>query len=62
VTNLFPAQAAAGTPVFQGAFIITNGTGRFQGATGSGFSKGTLDPKTGIVTVSLDGLIAPPKS
>jgi hypothetical protein len=61
LTNLFPAQAAPGVPVFQGAFTISNGTGRFQGATGSGFSKGTLDPKTGVVTVSLDGLITRPK-
>jgi hypothetical protein len=61
LTNLFPAQAAPGTPVFQGAFLITNGTGRFMGATGSGFSKGTLDPKTGVVTVSLDGIITRPK-
>jgi hypothetical protein len=62
LTNLFPAQTAPGTPVFQGAFTISNGTGRFMGATGSGFSKGTLDPKTGVVTVSLDGLITRPKS
>jgi hypothetical protein len=61
LTNLFPAQTAPGTPVFQGASIIKNGTGRFQGASGSGFSKGTLDPKTGVVTVSLDGMITRPK-
>lgn len=62
LTNLFPSEAAPGTPVFQGAFLIKNGTGRFQGAIGSGFSKGTFDPKTGMVTVSLDGVITQPKS
>jgi hypothetical protein len=61
LTNLFPPQPGPGVPVFQGAFTISNGTGRFLGATGSGFSKGTLDPKTGVVTVSLDGLITRPK-
>jgi hypothetical protein len=61
LTNLFPPQPGPGVPVFQGAFTITNGTGRFLGATGSGFSKGTLDPATGAVTVSLVGIITRPK-
>jgi hypothetical protein len=61
LTNLFLPQTAPGAPVFQGAFTIANGTGRFLGATGSGFSKGTFDPKTGAVTVSVEGLITRPK-
>jgi hypothetical protein len=61
LTTLVLPQTAPGAPVFQGAFTVSNGTGRFLGATGSGFSKGTLDPATGAVTVSLVGIITRPK-
>jgi hypothetical protein len=61
LTNLFLPQTALGAPVFEGAFTISNGTGRFLGAIGSGFAKGTFDPKTSAVTVSVEGLITRPK-
>lgn len=41
-----------------GFYVITGGTGRFQGATGSGAeSVGAFDPNTGTRTLSWDGII-----
>jgi hypothetical protein len=63
--DLFLPQPVPGGPLFEGALIITNGKGRFQGARGSGFIQGVLqtDPVTrqGTVILSAEGLITRPK-
>lgn len=43
---------------FRHHFTVTpEGTGRFEGATGSGVQYGTLDRETGRITLSTEGLI-----
>jgi hypothetical protein len=65
VLDVFLPPTAPGGPGVVGAVIITNGKGRFLGARGSGFVRGTLqkDPVTGAETVILtaEGLITRPK-
>jgi hypothetical protein len=64
VIDLFVPPTPGG-PLFEAALIITNGKGRFLGARGSGFIRGTLqtDPVThqGMVILSAEGLITRPK-
>jgi hypothetical protein len=63
---VYVPQPTPGAPLLEGAFVITNGKGRFLGARGSGFLKGVLqtDPVTRQVTgtlLSAEGLITRPK-
>jgi hypothetical protein len=63
---VYVPQTAPDAPLLEGAFLNTNGKGRFLGARGSGFVKGVpqLDPvtreRTGTI-VSVEGLITRPK-
>jgi hypothetical protein len=41
-----------------GAFTVTGGTGRFEGATGGGDASGVQNLATGVATVALDGTIS----
>ena len=41
----------------EGTYVITGGTGRFAGATGSGDFEGIGDVVHGIFAMSLDGVI-----
>jgi len=44
---------------FHHHFTVTpEGTGRFEGAAGSGVQYGTLDRETGRITLSIEGLIS----
>jgi hypothetical protein len=43
-----------------GQFVITGGTGRFEGATGSGTGTGPINLLTGLGTHHLDGTISSP--
>ena len=52
-----------GGVMFQGDYIVTGGTGRFDGATGSGFLAGSAfntGPNTGVGSFTLAGTISSP--
>ncbi|HSJ64378.1 MAG TPA: hypothetical protein VK922_10850 [Gemmatimonadaceae bacterium] len=42
----------------QGTFVITGGTGRFEGASGSGLATGTFDTATGAASLELTGHVS----
>jgi hypothetical protein len=57
-----PAAATPHILPFEGAQVITGGTGRFAGATGSGFYYGEFDAQTGkVITVTYEFMISAPK-
>jgi hypothetical protein len=58
---LVQPPSASGIVTTQGAFTIRSGRGRFLGATGSGILRGEVDLKTGMVTVTVEGMVTRPK-
>lgn len=60
--QLIPTETTAGDDLFmiEGRFTIEEGTGRFDGATGSGVADGLQNLTTGEASLVLDGTIAYP--
>jgi hypothetical protein len=50
-------QVVAGTPTFQGRYVIQRGTGELAGLRGVLGMEGTLDPTTGLATINYSGEI-----
>src|SRR5436190_1354434 len=50
-----------GTSRAEGVWTVSSGRGRFLGASGSGVVSGEQDLKTGVVTITTDGMVTRPK-
>jgi hypothetical protein len=61
-TGKLVLNGATGFYDFTEAIVITGGTGRFAGATGSATAVGQADPTSGLTHESLEGTISSPGS
>jgi len=60
--DLSRPSSKPGVALFEGAFTITGGKGRFTGAVGSGFARFEVTPGKGEVAVSWEGTVSAPKA
>jgi len=63
ISTSFQVTQVAGGVTFAGTYTVTGGTGRFDGATGSGAASGSAiftGPTDGVGSFALDGTISSP--